>query len=87
MGLRGATLCFPLLFAVLLPKGGLRRAGALSIFIAPVCVVVAGLLKVEIIPPLYLGLGVSLALMSGGLILSLSTTKMKLGKKSDIEQK
>jgi len=87
MGLRGATLCFPLLFAVLLPKGGLRRAGALSIFIAPVCVVVAGLLKFEIIPPLYLGLGVSLALMGGGLILSAATTKMKLVKKSDNSQK
>lgn len=87
MGLRGATLCFPLLFAVLLPKGGLRRAGVLSIFIAPVCVVVAGLLKVEIIPPLYLGLGVSLALMAGGLILSSATTKMKLVKKTDIDQK
>ena len=64
MGLRGATLCLPLLFAVFMKQYNLRRAGALSIFVAPVCVIAAGLLKVEIIPPLYLGLGVSLLIFS-----------------------
>ena len=60
MGLRGATLCFPLLFAVFLPDTDLRRAGALSIFIAPTCVIAAGVLKLPLIQPLYLGLGISL---------------------------
>ena len=64
MGLRGATLCFPLLFAVFLRQYDLRRAGALSIFVAPACVIAAGLFKVDIIPPLYLGLGVSLLIFS-----------------------
>ncbi|MBN1957245.1 MAG: sodium:solute symporter family protein [Desulfuromonadales bacterium] len=70
MGLRGATLCIPLLFAVFLGSGRLRRAGALSIFIAPACVVAAGLVNFSSVPPLYLGLGISLLLFIGGLLFS-----------------
>ncbi len=67
MGLRGATLCVPLLFAVYLGGDRLRRAGALSIFIAPACVIVAGLFGLSTVPPLYFGLGVSLLFFLGGL--------------------
>lgn len=70
MGLRGATLCFPLLFAVLLRREGLRLVGSLSIFIAPACVIIAGLVKVTLVPPLYLGLGVSLAFFVVGWIIT-----------------
>lgn len=69
MGLRGATLCFPLLFAIWLRDSTLGRAGAMSIFIAPLCVIVAGLLNVESIPPLYLGLGVSISFFLLGLLI------------------
>lgn len=66
MGLRGATIFFPLLFAVFLRRYNLRRTGALSIFIAPACVISAGLLHFELMPPLYVGLSVSLLLLIGG---------------------
>lgn len=60
MGLRGATLCFPLLFAVFLPNVNWRRAGLVSILIAPPAVVVAGFFPVAGTPPLFIGLGLSL---------------------------
>ncbi len=60
MGLRGATFCVPLLFAVFWPAAGLRRAGFWSILLAPLIVVFAGLVGFDRIPPLYLGLGLSL---------------------------
>lgn len=63
MGLRGATLCFPMLLAIFLKPSNLHRAGMWSIFIAPACVILAGALKVEWIPPLYIGLGMSLILL------------------------
>ncbi len=66
MGLRGATIFFPLLFAVFLRTYQLRRTGALSIFIAPACVIVAGLIHLNILPPLYFGLSVSLMLLLAG---------------------
>jgi SSS family solute:Na+ symporter len=67
MGLRGATLCFPLLFAVFFAVKTSSRAGALSICLAPSTVIIAGLLGLETIPPLYLGLGVSLTILGLGL--------------------
>lgn len=66
MGLRGATLCFPLLFAVFFAARTSSRAGALSIYLAPSAVIVTGLLGVENVPPLYLGLGISLAILAVG---------------------
>jgi len=66
MGLRGATLFFPLLFAVFFKQNDLRYVGRLSIYAAPVCVVSAGLLQSLLLPPLYVGLGVSLALFVVG---------------------
>ncbi|SHJ27746.1 solute:Na+ symporter, SSS family [Malonomonas rubra DSM 5091] len=68
MGLRGATICFPLLFAVFFRQGISRRAGVLSIFLAPATVVVAGVLQVQFISPLYLGLGTSFLLLLGGFV-------------------
>lgn len=67
MGLRGATLCLPLLAAVFLGNATPRRAGALSIFLAPTCVLAAGIAGWQTIPPLYLGLGVSLTILLAGL--------------------
>ena len=66
MGLRGSTIFFPLLFAVFRPPTQLDRHGALAIFVAPACVVAAGLLHLDLLPPLYIGLGVSLALLCLG---------------------
>lgn len=70
MGLRGATIFFPLLFAIYFHRFSLRRAGALSIFLAPICVVIVGIFDFLVIPPLYLGLGVSLTILLGGLIMA-----------------
>ncbi|BHH85609.1 sodium:solute symporter [Desulforhopalus sp. 52FAK] len=62
MGLRGATLFFPIIFAVFFQKYDLRLAGALSIFIAPMSVVVCGVMKFQQLQPLYVGLGISLTI-------------------------
>ena len=66
MGLRGATLCFPLLAAVALGEKTSRRGGALSIYLAPLCVIAAALAGWERLPPLYLGLLVSLLALLWG---------------------
>ncbi|SEA75347.1 solute:Na+ symporter, SSS family [Desulfuromusa kysingii] len=70
MGLRGATLFFPLLFAVFLHKYHLRRAGALSIFIAPTSVIVVGMMQRVSISPLYFGLCVSLVIFAAGFLIN-----------------
>jgi SSS family solute:Na+ symporter len=67
MGLRGATLCLPLLAAVLLRGRAPGRAGALAIFVAPIGTVAAGLAGWPPIPPLYPGLGLALLLLLAGL--------------------
>ncbi len=61
MGLRGATLCLPLLAAVFLARRTSRRGGALSILLAPPAVILAGLSGNMPIPPLFVGLAVSFA--------------------------
>jgi SSS family solute:Na+ symporter len=66
MGLRGATLCFPLLAAVAFGEKTSRGGGALSIFLAPLCVIAAALAGWERLPPLYLGLLVSLLALLWG---------------------
>jgi SSS family solute:Na+ symporter len=66
MGLRGATLCFPLLAAVWFGSRASRRGGALAVILAPVSVLVAGLTGWTFLPPLYLGLGISLLSLSFG---------------------
>lgn len=64
MGLRGATVFFPLLFAVFLHRSSnICRYGALAVLIAPLCVIVSGLMQLEWVPPLYLGLAVSFLLL------------------------
>ncbi len=60
MGLRGATLCFPLLFAVFLPTTNWRQAGLVSIMVAPTAVVLLGFFPITGVPPLFFGLGLSL---------------------------
>jgi SSS family solute:Na+ symporter len=66
MGLRGATLCLPLLAAVFLRGRAPARAGALAIFLAPAGTVAAGLAGWPPIPPLYPGLGLALFLLLAG---------------------
>ncbi|HMB14882.1 MAG TPA: sodium:solute symporter family protein [Pelovirga sp.] len=70
MGLRGATLCFPLLFAVFLPQVNWRQAGFVSIMLAPTAVVVLGFFPITGIPPLFFGLGLSLLVFVLTLLLS-----------------
>ena len=72
MGLRGATLCFPLLFAVFLPRTNLRHAGFISIMLAPTSVVLLGFFPVIGVPPLFFGLGLSLLVFGLTLIISVS---------------
>lgn len=66
MGLRGATLCFPLLIAVFLRQYDLRRAGALSIMVAPAAVIATGIIGFDLLPPLYVGLGLSMLIFTIG---------------------
>nr|WP_320115796.1 sodium:solute symporter family protein [uncultured Desulfuromonas sp.] len=68
MGLRGATLFFPVLFAVVLPRRKLHCSGRWSIYLAPSCVVMMGLLKSEWISPLYAGLSCSMAAFVLGML-------------------
>lgn len=71
MGLRGATLCIPLLMAVFLQNRTSARGGALSIYAAPTAVIVAGLLDSPL-PPLYVGLATSLLAFALGYLLQYS---------------
>ena len=68
MGLRGATLCLPLLGAVFLRERTTRRGGALSIYTAPLAVIGAGIIGTTM-PPLFIGLSVSAVAMLGGMAL------------------
>lgn len=70
MGLRGATLFFPILFAVFFSKYNLRLAGAISIILAPAGVIVCGLMKIEAIEPLYTGLTLSAVIFTIALLKS-----------------
>ncbi|NVN93203.1 MAG: sodium:solute symporter family protein, partial [Desulfuromonadales bacterium] len=65
MGLRGATLCLPLLLAIFLHERTTAWGGALSIFTAPVAVIIAGVCSSPL-PPLYVGLAVSCAAILAG---------------------
>ena len=68
MGLRGSTLFFPIIFAVFFADYNLRSAGVLSIYVAPVCIILFGIMKLQLVQPLYLGLGISLIIFSVGLL-------------------
>ncbi len=68
MGLRGATIFFPLLFAIFSRHDNMQHFGSLPIIVAPTCVIVAGIMHFDLVPPLYVGLGVSLGLLSAGLL-------------------
>ncbi|NIQ96482.1 MAG: sodium:solute symporter family protein [Desulfuromonadales bacterium] len=61
MGLRGATLCLPLLAAIFCGRSVSPAGGALAIVVGPTSVIVAGLAQIEPVPPLYIGLAASLA--------------------------
>lgn len=67
MGLRGATLCLPLLCAVFFRERTPRRAGAVSICMAPLAVIAAGLIDTTL-PPLMIGLSVSGIVMLTGIV-------------------
>ncbi len=69
MGLRGATLFLPLMAAIFLREAIPRRAVTLSIFIAPACVLAAGLIGGPGFASLYFGLGASLMIILGGRLL------------------
>ncbi len=69
MGLRGATLFLPLMAAIFLHEAIPRRAVTLSIFIAPTCVLAAGLIGGPGFASLYYGLGASLVIILGGRML------------------
>ncbi len=73
MGLRGSTLFFPIIFAVFFRKYDMRLAGALSICIAPVGVIVCGIMKLPQLQPLYVGLGISLTIFLSTLVLKRNT--------------
>lgn len=69
MGLRGATICFPLLGAILL-KGFIKpKVGVIAIGLAPILTILWALFGPKSIDPLYIGLLASLStLLLGSLI-------------------
>jgi solute:Na+ symporter, SSS family len=77
MGLRGATLCLPLLGAVFLRERTTPRGGALSIYTAPLAVIAAGIIGTEL-PPLLIGLSVSGVAMACGLALDSDTRSRRV---------
>jgi len=68
MGLRGATLCLPLLAAVFLGDRTSPLGGGLSILFAPLAVVAVGLSDFTQAPPLFVGLGVSVCAFGAGFL-------------------
>lgn len=69
MGLRGAVICFPLLFAIFFRERTSYRAGIISTCLAPSLVLAAGFIGSGAVPPLYLGLSCSFLILSVGLAL------------------
>ena len=65
MGLRGATLCLPLLAALFLRERLSSPGGALAIYLGPMVVIIAGLMPTSI-PPLYLGLAAAFFALAFG---------------------
>ena len=71
MGLRGATICFPLLALIFMPKFINRRAGTLAIGLAPFATILWAIIGSKAVEPLYIGLIVSLGtLLIGSLLTS-----------------
>ncbi|MDK2823220.1 MAG: solute:Na+ symporter, family [Clostridia bacterium] len=70
MGLRGATICFPLLGAIFMRKQIRPKVGIWAIVLAPLSTILWAIMGLEFIDPLYVGLFVSLGtLILGSLIL------------------
>lgn len=70
MGLRGATLCFPLLFAIFC-KGCVRaQAAILALFLAPSATILWAVFGPGTPDPLYIGLTVSIITLVSGSILN-----------------
>ncbi len=65
LGLRGATVCFPLLAAIFLKHRIAPRAGAAAVIISPVIVVVGSIVSFPI-DPLYPALAVSITSLTVG---------------------
>ncbi len=70
MGLRGATICFPLLGAILLPGYISCRAGVWAIALGPASAILWAIGGVDSVDPLYIGLLVSLATLAVGSLLA-----------------
>lgn len=70
MGLRGSTICFPLIGAVFFKDKIRKGAGIGAIFLAPTATIVWALLGLKTIDPLYIGLTVSLLVLLGGSFLN-----------------
>lgn len=66
MGLRGATICLPLLGAVFLGRHLSRRAGVLAVGLAPFSAIVWAIFGSPAVDPLYVGLSVSLLVLAVG---------------------
>lgn len=67
MGLRGATICFPLLAALFLPNKVKPLAGRWAVILGPLAVITCKLTGAAL-DPLYPGLLVSLAILGLGLL-------------------
>lgn len=73
MGLRGATMCLPLLAAIFFKDYIKPEAGVLAVFLAPLVTLILSILKVQFIDPLYVGLLVSFGILTlGSLIIKMT---------------
>jgi len=68
MGLRGATICFPLLAAVFFPREISPGTGVWAITLAPLSVILWAVWGFDFLEPLYVGLLVSLGILILGTI-------------------
>jgi SSS family solute:Na+ symporter len=66
MGLRGATICFPLLGAIFMRRHIRPRAGVLAIGLGPLSTILWAIFGRQAIDPLYVGLSVSLGTLLAG---------------------
>lgn len=80
MGLRGAAICFPLLFAVFFRNRANPLAGTLATGIAPLCSILWAIWGPDSIDPLYPGLLASFSLLMSGVIVKPKAQQNHLAK-------
>ena len=77
LGLRGSTICFPLLSVIFLKNKISPLAGTLAVLLSPASVIIGTVLRLKL-NPLYIGLAVGLGILFWGFLFN-PETKDKTG--------